>query len=165
MTEKIKQAEPDPTIPLADFKEVMQQLANAIIQSRQPYVSDAQKANEELFRKSTLEIEERKRKAVEADQASCQHFQGSNALSEIPGTLTSIVWHDLGNGTIFGLCTNCLRQFWPTDPDYVTQFRRKSGNKISGAGQRRFLTPMVPQTRPTIETPTPSVDVPETVSA
>ena len=97
-----------------------------------------------------------------ADQATCEHLQGSNALSEFPGQLTSIAWHRLDAGTIFGICTNCLRQFWPTDPDYVTQFRRKSGNKISAAGQRNFLIPQVPQTPagPSIHTPQASVDVP-----
>ena len=150
---------------LAGQRETAQVIADALIKSRQPYVDPKQAEIDEMFRKSSRETEERKRQAVYADQKSCEHLQGSNALSEMAGQLTSIVWHDLGNGVMFGLCTNCIRQFWPGDPDYVSQYRRKSGNKPSAAGQRRFLIPTVPQVgRPGITTPEASVDVPDHVA-
>lgn len=151
----------EPSIPLSDFKEMMAKLAQAIVDSRKPYVDPRQAENDELFRETSRAIEERKQAAVKADQATCPHLQGCNELSDKTGDLSSIAWHDLGNGIIFGLCTNCIRPFWPTDPDYVSQFKRKSGNKISGAGQRRFIVPQVAQTRPSVRTPVAGVDVPQ----
>lgn len=117
-------------------------LADALIESKKPYVDPLQKQNEAAMRQSMRDQAARHKAAVEASQEICPHLQGCNALSEFPGQLTSIVQHRLDTGEIIGLCTNCQRIFRVGDPDYATQMRRKSGNKLSAAGQRFFIDPM-----------------------
>lgn len=116
-------------------------LSDAIIESKKPYVSDAQKANEKAMRESMVAQRERLQRDLEASQESCPHLQGSNALSDFSGQLTSIVYHRLDTGAVIGICTNCLRVFKPGDKDYIQQMKRKSGNRISSAGIRMFLDP------------------------
>jgi hypothetical protein len=117
-------------------------LSGALLESRKPYVSDAQKANEETMRKSMKDQRERLMADIRASQDTCPHLQGANALSEKTGDMTSIVQHRLDIGAVIGICTNCQRVFKPGDPDYLTQMRRKSGNKMSSAGIRMFLDPL-----------------------
>lgn len=120
-------------------------LSESLLESRKPYVSDAQKENERSMRESMKAQRERLLKDVEASQENCPHLQGSNALSDFSGQLTSIVQHRLDTGAVIGICTNCLRVFKPGDKDYVSQMRRKSGNRISSAGVRMFLDPRAVQ--------------------
>lgn len=170
MTEKQKPAEQatDTTITMStsEFKALLldsqqsmaRMLADALVESKKPYSDPRQKENDEMFRQSSRETQERMRKQVMADQATCTHLQGSNPLSDFPSPhgLTSIVMHDLGDGTVFGVCTNCLRQFWPSDADYGTWMRKKSGNRISAAGRRWAR---MPQTRSdTAPQPTPEAE-------
>jgi len=146
---KKKTTEPaEPSISMTDFKSIMQDLANAIRDSRKPFVDPRAAENDELFRQTSQQIEERKRKAVEADQASCSHKQGANQLSEKTGDLLAIAWHRYDDGVIRGICTNCIRMFTPEDKDYLFWFRQKSGNRISSAGRRDYLTAHVPQVTP-----------------
>ena len=144
-------------------KETAKLIADALIESKKPFIDPRVAENEAMFRKSSRELEERKRQMIIADQASCEHFQGSNQLSEKTGDLTAIAWHRYDDNVIRGICTNCLRLFVPTDPDYVSQFRRKSGNRISSAGRRDYLTPQVPQAAPVSTAKEPTV-APETVA-
>ena len=146
-------AEPTITMSASDFKQMLidsqesmaKMLASALIDSKKPFVDEKQKANDDMFRQTSREIQDRIRKQIAADQSTCTHLQGSNPLSDFPSPhgLTSIVMHDLGDGTVFGCCTNCLRQFWPSDPDYGTWMRKKSGNRISAAGRRWARMPQV----------------------
>ena len=140
-------------------------IADALKESRKPFVDERQKENDELFRQGARQQEERRRAAVQADQATCTHLQGSNPLSEKTGDLTSWSWHRYDDGVIRGICTNCQRLITPEDHDYVYEFRRKSGNRISSAGLRMNLVPMVAQTAPTpVTKAAPAVDK-ETVTA
>lgn len=117
-------------------------LSNALLESRKPYVSDAQKENEKTMRESMKAQRERLMADIRASQETCPHLQGANALSEKTGDMTSIVQHRLDIGAVIGICTNCQRVFKPGDADYLVQMRRKSGNKMSSAGIRMFLDPM-----------------------
>jgi hypothetical protein len=119
-----------------------QMLSSALLESRKPYVSEAQKENEKTMRESMKGQRERLLADIQASQENCPHLQGSNALSDFSGQLTSIVPHRLDIGVVIGICTNCLRVFKPKDKDYITQMRRKSGNRISSAGIRMFLNPL-----------------------
>jgi len=116
-------------------------LSEALLESRKPYVSEAQKQNESSMRESMKTQRERIMADIRASQDVCPHLQGSNALSEMSGQLTSIIHHRLDTGQVIGICTNCQRLFRPGDPDYLQQMKRKSGNKISSAGVRFFLDP------------------------
>jgi hypothetical protein len=117
-------------------------IAKALIESRKPYVDPKQEANEETFRQSTRELELRIRRSLKNEQASCPHMQGSNALSDYQGQLTSIVMHRLDTGLIIGICTNCQKHFYSDRPDDQIWFRKKSGNRMSSAGQRVFMDPL-----------------------
>ncbi len=123
----------------AMFDRFSKTIAEAMVKSREPWIDPRAKENDDAMRKSMREVKERIDEQIKASQSVCPHYQGSNELSEFQGSLSSIAKHRLDDGTIIGICTNCLRQFWPGDSDYVTQLNRKSGNRMSQAGQRQFL--------------------------
>lgn len=123
-----------------DLVSVAKILAQAIIDSKIPYVDPKQVENERKMRESMRKQREKFHADLIASQELCPHLQGSNPLSEMSSQLTSIAPHRLDDGTVIGICTNCLRVFRPGDKDYLTQMRRKSGNKISSAGQRFSLS-------------------------
>lgn len=76
-----------------------------------------------------------KRAQKEAEDA-CSHKQGGSPLSDTEGELTSIVWHQLDrNGDTIGICTGCLKQFFPKDKDYDIWRKMRSGNIMSRGGQ------------------------------
>src|ERR1017187_7102985 len=101
---------------------------------RKKKISREQQESEQ-FRQSMRELTAPADAATKADQDNCPHLQGSKALSDAPGCLSSIVWHKLDrNGLTTGICTNCLRKFVPTDSDYLQQYRRPSGNRLSCGG-------------------------------
>jgi len=111
--------------------------------ARKPYVSEEQKQNEDQMRKQMKRQAEQAKQALISSQASCPHIQGCNPLSEAmsPTNATSIVWHKLDTNVVVGLCTNCLRPFWPTDSDYAQWRGKKSGNRTSASGYREFMDP------------------------
>src|SRR5215469_9302551 len=96
---KIKKAEPKLEITLSELKEFVSQsqadyakiIADALIQSKIPYVDPRQKENEEIFRKSSRETAERIKRELELSREACPHKQGSNPLSEFQGQLSSFV--------------------------------------------------------------------------
>jgi hypothetical protein len=116
-------------------------IADALIESKKPYVSPQQLENEETMRKSMREQRKRLEEDLEASKATCPHMQGSNALSDVSGPMTAIVQHRLDTGEVIGICTNCIRVFRQNDPDYLEWMRKKSGNKMSSAGIRMFMRP------------------------
>ena len=116
-------------------------IADAMKESRKPYVDPKQIANEEMMRQQMRATRQRLAENIKLSQSDCEHFQGSNEASDFVGQLSSIVKHRLDNGVVWGICTNCLREFWPTDVDYRKQMSRKSGNRPSQAGIRWFADP------------------------
>lgn len=123
----------------AMFSKFAETIANAMIESKKPYIDPRKTENDDNMRETTRKLQERIQADIKASQANCPHYQGSNPLSEFQGALTSIAKHRLDDGKIIGICTNCLRIFKPGDPDYITQLQRKSGNRMSQAGQRFML--------------------------
>ena len=90
--------------------------------------------NEKQSRKILRRLEELRRKNQEAEQQNCSHLAGClGEIADYHGR-TSIVWHVLNTGEIVGICTNCFRYFFPSDPDYNVWRKRASFNKISSAG-------------------------------
>ena len=120
-------------------KTIAETLAGALRDLKKPYVDPAQQENNRRQQEQMKALRERLQRNLEIDRTNCAHLQGSNALSEEQGTRLSIAWHKLDTGTQWGICTNCQRQFWPSDPDYRTWRAKKSGNRPSQAGQRDFV--------------------------
>jgi hypothetical protein len=85
-------------------------------------------------RQQMRELTARADRNIAKAQSECPHLQG--ILGQGWGNLTSIVWHRLDRGgETFGVCTNCLRKFWPSDLDYKHWRGLPSGNKMSTGGQ------------------------------
>jgi len=120
-------------------KTIANTFADAIKDLKKPYVDPAQEENNRRQQEQMRILHERMKRNLEADRASCAHLQGSNALREEQGTRLSIAWHRLDTGTWWGICTNCQREFWPSDKDYREFRAKKSGNRPSQAGQRDFV--------------------------
>lgn len=116
-------------------------IAQALVDSRKPYVAPGTEENERRMREQNREIQERIKREIEASRESCAHLQGSNALSEFQGQLGSFVLHQLDTGVVVGICTNCQKQIWSNVAEDAEHFRRKSANRLSRAGQRFFLDP------------------------
>ena len=117
-------------------------LAEAIKKSKKPYIDPRQTENEEMARRAMREQMKRIQADIIAAQDSCPHLQGCNPLSESSSHLTSIVQHRLDSGEVIGFCTNCTRIFRSNDKDYRYWMSKKSGNRLSAAGQRFFLDPV-----------------------
>jgi len=127
----------------AIFAESMEKLASAIIESKKPYVDPRNEENEKAMRESMRLVNERMHQQVLASQKTCPHLQGSSELSDFSGQLSSIVRHQLDNGVVVGICTNCQLTIYSDDADIEVQkiFRMKSGNRMSSAGRRHFTDP------------------------
>lgn len=120
-------------------KTITNTFADALRDLRKPYVDPAQKENNDKQAAQMRQLHDRMKRNLEIDRTNCAHLQGSNALSEEQGTRLSIAWHKLDTQTWWGICTNCQREFWPSDPDYRQWRAKKSGNRSSQAGQRDFV--------------------------
>ena len=120
------------------------ELVNAILKSREPYVSPQAKADADAMKEQMRRQHEQLEANRLADQARCEHIQGSNSLSDYPSVYgrTSIIWHVLDTQEVIGVCTNCTRVFRSCDPDYATWRKKPSGNRMSAAGQRWFPDPL-----------------------
>lgn len=117
-------------------------IAQALIDSRKPYVDPNKAENDRRFRESEREVQARIRAEIEASRDNCEHLQGSNALSEFQGQLGSFVLHQLDTGAVVGICTNCQKQIWSNVAEDQKWFKRKSANRMSRAGQRFFMDPV-----------------------
>jgi hypothetical protein len=113
-----------------------EQMKGVIEAIKAPYRDKNQDAIDAQFREMDRLSDEMKRAGIKAEQAECEHFQGSSKLSSFTGPLSSIVKHQLDSGELIGICTNCQAMFRPGDPEYRKQINRKSGNSMSKAGQR-----------------------------
>jgi ribosomal protein L32 len=120
------------------------ELVGAILKSREPFVSDEAKADAQALKDQMRRQHDQLEANRLADQARCEHIQGSNSLSDYPSVYgrTSIIWHVLDTQEVIGVCTNCTRVFRSCDPDYETWRRKPSGNRMSSAGQRFFADPL-----------------------
>lgn len=114
-------------------------LAEAIKDSKKPYKDPAHEENDKIMRDQMREVKSRMDESIRSSQRNCPHLQGCNDLSEVSGDRTSIVQHRLDTGEVIGICTNCQRVFRQGDEDYLKEMRRKSGNRMSMAGQRVYL--------------------------
>jgi hypothetical protein len=116
-------------------------LAEAIIESRKPYVDPKAEQNEEMFRKQTRAQMAQEREAKRQAQEACPHVIGCNPLSDRydRNGLTSIIWHRFDSQDISGICTVCQRIFDPGDADYAQWRRLPSANRPSQSGERQYL--------------------------
>jgi hypothetical protein len=116
-------------------------IANALIESRKPYVDPRTEQNDKVMREQMREVHTRINAEIEYSRKHCAHLQGSNALSEFQGQLQSFVMHQLDTGVVVGICTNCQKQIWSNDEADAQWFSKKSANRMSRAGQRSFKDP------------------------
>jgi hypothetical protein len=118
-------------------------LVEAIIKSREPYVSPVVDENNRRIRAAMKKQREQLEANRLLDQQSCEHIQGSNSQSDFksPYGLTAIIKHYLDSGEVIGICTNCTRVWRQGDPDYNLFMRKKSGNQPSASGRRTFTDP------------------------
>lgn len=72
---------------------------------------------------------------------TCSHLFGSLGDQPDPCQRTDIVWHELNTGVQFGICLNCQRQFWPSDPDYIEWRKEPSAQGMSSAGKEEPIGP------------------------
>lgn len=121
-----------------------EKLANALIESRKPYVDPKQAENEENMRKQMREQTRKQKLLLERDQQVCEHKQGSNSLSMFtsPMGMSSIIHHTLDTGEVIGICTNCIKIIRWGDPDYTKLMNMRSGDVPSSAGRRFFADPV-----------------------
>ena len=151
-----KKKEPKLDITVSDFQQLitailskqdekhaesMDNLVKALSTINKPYVDPKSAENDATMRESMKKQRDIQIANMLASQEWCQHLQGSNALSKIPGQLTCIVRHRLDTTEVVGLCTNCGRIFREGDEDYGKWMRMANGNELSSAGQRSFLDP------------------------
>lgn len=123
-------------------------MAEALLESRKPYVDPGRVANEEQDRlgfRLQREAMERNRKA---EQNACSHMAG-NRGSKPSSTDTNIHWHTNELGITNGICKSCQRWFTPDDADYAHwRMRPTQDGMPSRAGNpESFLSPgerMVP---------------------
>ncbi|MBS1816206.1 MAG: hypothetical protein JSS87_15150 [Acidobacteria bacterium] len=115
-------------------------LANALIEAKKPYIDPKDVENAEIMRAQAREQYKREKEGIKRMQDNCPHIRGCNPLSEMsdPSGLTSIAWHKLDSGEVIGICTYCTRVFKSADPDYQLWRNKKSGNRLSAAGDREF---------------------------
>ena len=86
-------------------------------------------------RRQMRELTTRADVLVKEHQTKCPHLQGSNECSDVYGSQTSIIWHQLDrNGPVIGICTVCIRTFLPSDSDYEFWRKKHSGNRGSRGG-------------------------------
>ena len=125
----------------ADLAKSQQQLADAILESRKPYVDPKVLADKQR------QLEER-RKQIEMDQRIkiatkkvCPHTREN-------GT-SNIKWMEHSNGIILGVCGTCNSQFCATGPDAVAADANllrtdlKSRKNMGRAGQHARLGAMI----------------------
>jgi hypothetical protein len=133
-------------------KSTSETLANAILESRKPYVDPRNEQNEEQMRQSSREQRKREIEQTKYSQDNCPHMQGSNALSDRRGDMSAIVMHKLDTGLVIGICTNCIKIFDARNPDHRKFFNMKSGNRMSASGSRFFSDPVARMDAGTVQT-------------
>lgn len=121
-------------------------IAQALIESKKPYVDPAQKANEDFMKQQMRVATERMDREREMARETCPHKQGCNPLSEFESTKSAFAIHQLDTGEVIGICTNCGKLISSLNPEDRPLFASKQGgNRPSRAGQRVFIDPLKAQ--------------------
>jgi len=122
----------------SELRELVQGLAQAIQESRKPYVSEGQIQNEEAARQTMKAQAEKQRLAKKWDQEHCPHIKGCNPLSDSMDmhNRSAFIRHRLDTGATFLMCSNCQRIIWQDEPDFQYWATKPSGNRPSAAGDR-----------------------------
>jgi len=113
-------------------------LAEALRESKTPYVDPKHIENEKMMRDQMRETERRKRAAKRAEQEACPHLQGSSPESATTLPYSSFAVHVLDSSEVIGICTNCQKIISSRRPEDLRWFKVKSTNVRSAAGQRTF---------------------------
>lgn len=119
-----------------------EQLVQAILESRKPYVDPKKAENDRRAREQMDEATARMRRDIEASRDVCQHKQGSNPNSISQGQGSSFVLHVLDTGELIGICTNCQKLISSLNPGDRKFFAVKSANIVSQSGSRIFMDPL-----------------------
>lgn len=116
---------------------IRQIVLEAIEESNRPFVDPIQEENERLFREMSRRIHEDNESRIKEQREFCPHIAGCNALSDKRDAYnrTSIIWHTFSWGEKpVGICTNCQREFHPSDSDYERWRNLPSINLASSGG-------------------------------
>jgi len=117
-----------------------EQLVQAIIESRKPYVDPKQEVNNEEFRRANKQQEEDKRRMVKAAQDNCPHEKGANGNRSFG---ESAFWKiRLDTGETIGICSQCGKEISSLYPEHSQYFRKRGDNLDAAAGQRQFMDPI-----------------------
>lgn len=117
-----------------------EQLVQAIIESRKPYVDPKQEINNLEFQKSNREQEENKRRLMKSAQDNCPHEKGSTGNRSFG---ESAFWKiRLDTGEHIGICSQCGKEISSLYPEHSVYFRKRGDNLDAAAGQRQFMDPV-----------------------
>ena len=122
------------------------ELADAIRDSKTPYVDPKQKANNESMRRSMIAAKKQEKANVEFFQNKvCPHTMGSSPNSARALPDSSFAIHVLDTGEVIGVCSNCQKVISSQVEEDLPYFAKKGGNIRSSAGTRLFMDPMKAQ--------------------
>jgi hypothetical protein len=90
-------------------------------------------------RKQGRLLREKQQGITDKIQRDCSHIAGTSSGGSVPDIAgrTSIVWHRISPTDPIrdvGVCTGCLRKFFPEDGDYAFWRRQPSFSRLSIAG-------------------------------
>jgi hypothetical protein len=124
----------------SELSQLVEGLANAIIESKKPYVSPGQEANDAASRASMKKQAEFIRRSKKWEQDACPHIMACNPLSSTRDMFnrSSFIQHTLDTGARFLMCTNCQKVVWYDDPEFVKYANHNTTNQPSAAGHRYF---------------------------
>lgn len=124
----------------SELRQLVEGLGQVIIDSKKPYVSPGQEANDAAARDSMRRQAEAQRRSKKWEQDACPHIMACNPLSSTRDMFnrSSFLKHTLDTGAPFLMCTNCQKVVWWDDPDYVKYANHNTTNQPSAAGHRIF---------------------------
>jgi hypothetical protein len=123
-------------------------LAAAILKSREPYEKPQDKANRQAARKSMIQSRKDQQRAIRFNQDEvCKHVQGSNANSTRRSTDSAFFKMLLDTGETIGVCSNCQKVISSLNHADFPLFQMGGGNIQAAAGysSRFFADPLKAQ--------------------
>jgi hypothetical protein len=117
-------------------------MADALLESRKPYIDPKKEYNENLMREQMREVMVRQKRDMEYAQENCEHHMGCNPLSSQPSQTSSFIKHTLDTGEVIGICTVCTKVLSSLNPTDRKLLSASSNNKQSTAGVRHFNNPV-----------------------
>ncbi len=114
-------------------------LAQALQDSRKPYVDPKQEENRLASNKTLRDIEHNKLRRATAMQAACEHEQGMTG-DERNGK-GAFACLKLPTGELIGVCMYCQKVISSVNPKHGKYFRKKSG-RVAEAGQFMLNDPI-----------------------